>query len=393
MPTLHDVIGETGIFTDGNWILSENMDANGKYGVIQLKHVGVGEFLGRKEFNFISEKTFKSLDCTEVLPGDVLISRMADPIGRACIVPELPFPCITVVDVTIVRIDKNIADAHFVMNFCNSDTMRNQINRAVRGTTRERITRTELGQLTIPLPSLPEQQRIAAILQKADRLRRLRRYARQISDGYLQSVFLEMFGDPKKNPKEYGLVKLGDLMSFMTSGSRGWAEHYCDKGAIFLRVQNVGANRLLLDDVAYVQPPDSAESRRTRVKSGDLLISATADIGRTGVIPDNFPVAFINQHLFLIRLKYFNPVFVAGYFSTPSGKAQILQSDSEGVKSGLNFDDAKGLTIFNVPLEEQEHFASVFQRYEHLRNQQSESIRQAENLFQSLLKKAFQGEL
>jgi type I restriction enzyme S subunit len=250
-----------------------------------------------------------------------------------------------------------------------------------------------LKELVVRFPSYPEQQRIAAILQKADRLRQLRRYAHQLSDGYLQSVFLEMFGDPATNPKGYSLVKLGDLMSFMTSGSRGWAEHYCDKGALFLRVQNVGANRLLLNDVAFVNPPDSAESRRTRVKSGDLLISATADIGRTGVIPDGFPEAYINQHLFLIRLKQFNPIFVAGYFSTPNGKAQILQLDREGVKSGLNFDDAKGLTIFDVPLAKQEQFAVVYKHHEQLRNIQNESERQSEYLFQSLLQRAFQGEL
>jgi type I restriction enzyme, S subunit len=189
------------------------------------------------------------------------------------------------------------------------------------------------------------------------------------------------------------LVKLGELMSFMTSGSRGWAEHYSEKGALFLRVQNVGANSLLLDDVAYVNPPDSAESRRTRVRSGDLLISATADIGRTGVIPENFHEAYINQHLFLIRLNSFNPVFVAGYFSTPSGKAQILQLDREGVKSGLNFDDAKGLSIFNIPLAEQDSFASVHKQYGRLHYQQNESIRQVEYLYQSLLQRAFQGEL
>lgn len=240
-------------------------------------------------------------------------------------------------------------------------------------------------------PALPEQRRIAARLAQADRLRRLRRYADALGGSYLQSVFVEMFGEPDKNPKGWKSVKLGDKMTFMTSGSRGWAEYYSDRGALFLRVQNVGANRLLLDDVAFVQPPDTAESRRTRVQSGDLLISATADIGRTGVIPDNFPEAYINQHLFLIRLKDINPVFVAGYFSTPSGKAQILRLDREGVKSGLNFDDAKGLTVFNPPLVQQEHFVSIVQHYERLRVQQREAGRQAGMLFQSLLGQAFGG--
>jgi len=238
-------------------------------------------------------------------------------------------------------------------------------------------------------PSMDEQKRIASLLARADRLRQLRQTAHDLSDALLQSVFLEMFGDPQFNDKKWDLVTLGDKITFMTSGSRGWAEHYSDKGDLFLRIQNVGANQLLLDDVAFVQAPDTAESKRTRVQPGDLLISATADLGRTAVIPENFPTAYINQHLFLLRLKDLNPVYVAGYFSTPTGKAQILRLDREGVKSGLNFDDARSLTVFNPPLSLQEKFAGVVARVESLRGRMGESTRQVEGLFESLLSQSF----
>ena len=259
----------------------------------------------------------------------------------------------------------------------------------ISGANLPRLDPKLLAEYSIPLPPLPEQRRIANLLSRADSLRRLRRVGDALSASLLQSVFLERFGDPASNPKGWETVPLGEKLTFITSGSRGWAEHYTDKGDLFLRVQNVGANQLLLDDVAYVQPPDSAESRRTKVQPGDLLLSATADIGRTGVIPENFPTAYINQHLFLLRLKDLSPTFVAGYFCTPNGKAQILKLDREGVKSGLNFDDAKGLTVFNPPLPEQEQFAAVVRRVESLRARAGESERQGESLFQSLLSEAF----
>jgi type I restriction enzyme S subunit len=107
------------------------------------------------------------------------------------------------------------------------------------------------------------------------------------------------------------------------------------------------------------------------------------------VIPEGFPTAYINQHLFLLRLRDLNPVFVAGYFSTQGGKAQVLKLDREGVKSGLNFDDAKGLAVFNPPLAQQEQFAAVVGRVEGLRQQARESARQGEQLFQSLLSQSF----
>jgi type I restriction enzyme S subunit len=189
MAILKDAVGSNGVFTDGDWILSENMDINGEYGVIQLKHIGVGEFL-RKDFKFITKDKFRELKCTEVLPGDVLISRMADPIARACISPNLGFPCVTAVDVTILRVDDDVVNSSYIKHLCNSRIIKQQVDRVNRGTTRARITRTELGKLYIPLPPLPEQQRIAAFLDKADRLRRLRRYALELGDSYLQSVFL-----------------------------------------------------------------------------------------------------------------------------------------------------------------------------------------------------------
>jgi type I restriction enzyme S subunit len=262
----------------------------------------------------------------------------------------------------------------------------------ISGANLPRLDPKLLVEYEIPLPPLTEQKRIASLLARADRLRQLRHTAGDLGESLLQSVFLEMFGDPQFNDKKWDLVTLGEKITFMTSGSRGWAEHYSDKGDLFLRIQNVGANQLLLDDVAYIQAPDTPESKRTKVQPGDLLISATADLGRTAVIPENFPTAYINQHLFLLRLKDLNPVFVAGYYSTQTGKAQILRLDREGVKSGLNFDDARSLTVFNPPLSLQEEFAGVVRRVESLRGRMGESTRQVEGLFESLLAQSFGGE-
>jgi type I restriction enzyme S subunit len=264
------------------------------------------------------------------------------------------------------------------------------VTKYISGTTRAKLTKEQASKIEIPLPPLDEQRRIAARLSRADQLRRLRRYASQLGEGYLEPTFIEIFGDPETNSMGWEKVKVGEKLDFITSGSRGWAKHYSKEGELFLRVQNIGANRLLLDDVAYVQAPNNAESRRTKVKEGDLLLSATADLGRTGVIPKGFPTAYINQHLFILRLKKdMNPYFVAGYFSTKNGKAQILKLDREGVKSGLNFDDVKSLEIFYPPLAEQERFAAKVARYERLRSQQREAEKQTEMLFQSLLSQSF----
>ncbi len=263
------------------------------------------------------------------------------------------------------------------------------IREQTTGATIPHINRDSLERLALEIPPLPEQRRIAALLDKADRLRRTRRYAAQLGDTFLQTVFVRMFGDPVRNPMGWDIQTIGDLLTFITSGSRGYAKYYREEGDIFLRIENVGRGRLLLDDLVFVQPPDDAESKRISIKSGDLLVSMTADLGRSAVTPDDFPKAYINQHLGLLRLKNINPIFVSGYMTSPDGQLQFRTLDRGGVKSGLNFDDIRGYKIF-VPLSAlQEKYVRVVQQFERLRAQQREAERQAEHLFQTLLQKSF----
>ena len=397
MPTLQDVAGDTGIFTDGNWILSENMDANGKYGVIQLKHVGIGEFLGYKDFNFINEKTFNDLRCTEVVPGDVLISRMADPIGRACIVPQLPFPSVTAVDVTIVRIDKNIAEPEFIMHLCNSPSMREKIDRAVRGTTRARITRTELGELEIPLPPLPEQKRIASLLARADRLRQLRRTAHDLGESLLQSVFLEMFGDPLVNDKGWKVRTLRSVSSKFSDGPFGSdlkSEHYVSEGVRVIRLQNIGVGNLIDDDKAYITEEHFAELSKHQCLPGDVIVGTLGDPNlRAIILPPSIPQALNKADCVQIRVnpKICNNQFVCWLLNMP----QTLQLASGMIhgqtRARINMGRLAELEVPIPPLNLQEEFAGVVARVESLRGRMSEGERQVEGLFESLLAESFYG--
>ena len=319
-------------------------------------------------------------------PGMLLVTCIGD-IGR---VGVLQHPSSANQQITALKfcgdIDGNFAYYWFLLNSYKLERLASQAVVPI-------LNNARLRELNFSYPSLLEQKRLAAILAKADRLRRLRRYGLAVSDTYLQTVFLEMFGDSATNPKCWEVQNLGQHLTFLTSGSRGWAEYYANSGELFLRIQNIGKGRLLLNDIAYVQAPDSAESRRTKVQAGDLIFSITADLGRVAVIPERFPAAYINQHLALLRLKDVEPIFAAYYFTTPSGRAQVIRLDREGVKSGLNFDDIRGLEFYLPPLALQQKFAQIVQKHERLRAQQREAARQAEGLFQALLHRAFRGEL
>ncbi len=145
---------------DGDWIETKDQDIEGTVRLIQLADIGVNEFKNRSS-KFINNETFSRLNCTEILKNDILIARLPDPIGRACIFPGLSQKAITVVDVAILRINMNL-NRQFIVHALNSTTVRSQIETYGKGATRFRISTGNLKGISIPVPPLPEQHRIVA---------------------------------------------------------------------------------------------------------------------------------------------------------------------------------------------------------------------------------------
>jgi type I restriction enzyme S subunit len=137
---LHELISSDGIFCDGDWIESKDQDSNGEFRLIQLADIGDGVFLDRSS-RFVNSAKFAALRCTELLPGDVLVARMPDPLGRACLLPRLERRCITVVDVAVLRPGKLGVLGKWLMHFINAPQIREAIQRK----------RTERSELVCPV--------------------------------------------------------------------------------------------------------------------------------------------------------------------------------------------------------------------------------------------------
>ena len=157
------------IIADGDWIESKDQSDRGVR-LIQTGNIGIGQFLNKfNKAHYISEETFTRLSCCEVFPGDVLLSRLPDPIGRACIIPKLNCRMITAVDCTILRFKKEVFADLFVYYSC-LDAWQNKMVLLSGGSTRKRITRKEIENAVIALPiDEKEQITIAEILSTADK--------------------------------------------------------------------------------------------------------------------------------------------------------------------------------------------------------------------------------
>ena len=171
-------------FIDGDWIEAKDQAEDG-IRLIQTGNVGVGVFKDKGDkARYISEDTFERLNCTEVKNGDILVSRLPDPVGRACIIPEGLGKTITAVDCTIIRLADKIVPKFFIA-FTNTPDYAMQIKKVLSGTTRLRVSRTNLGKIQVPLPAIQKQIELVSIAEQADKSKFTS----------LKSQFIEMFGD------------------------------------------------------------------------------------------------------------------------------------------------------------------------------------------------------
>jgi type I restriction enzyme S subunit len=159
IPIKFSTDGKQSSFIDGDWIESNVIESEGiRY--LTTGNVGAG-FYKEQGSGFISEKTFDELNCTEVYPGDLLISRLNEPIGRTCIVPDLGYRIVVAVDNVIYRPNKQLYDERYLMFQMNCKPYADNANFIARGSTMSRISRTTLGQIKVLVPPLKEQKAIA----------------------------------------------------------------------------------------------------------------------------------------------------------------------------------------------------------------------------------------
>lgn len=164
--TIGDVIARNGIFTDGDWVESKDQDPDGDVRLIQLADVGDGKFLN-KSARYLTRSKAHQLNCTFLKTGDLLVARMPDPLGRCCIFPlDGHEQFVTVVDVCAIRPGTSLVDRRYMMYLINCPQVRTQIARLQSGSTRKRISRTNLGTIPLPLAPFKEQSRIVSKIEE-----------------------------------------------------------------------------------------------------------------------------------------------------------------------------------------------------------------------------------
>ena len=284
------------------------------------------------------------------------------------------------------KIEMNVHWLYYALNAMN-------LGQYATGAAQPGLAVSKLETLSIEIPNISEQNKIAQTLYKVEQLVNFRKQQLAKLDELVKARFVEMFGDAKLNPNNLPCCSLSEYIVFLTSGSRGWSQYFTDSGEYFITIKNVKNCKITLQDVQCVTPPDNAEAKRTRVQENDLLISITADLGRTGIVTKEIAEhgAYINQHLTCIRLKQdkLNPLYVAYYMESDAGKEQFIAKNQSAVKAGLNFNAINSLKLMVPPLSLQNEFAAFVERVDQQKQTVQQSLEKLELMKKALMQEYF----
>ena len=388
------------VFADGDWVESKDQSSDG-IRLIQTGNVGEGIFKDRIEkARYISEDTFKRLRCTEIVEGDCLISRLPYPVGRSCILPDTVEQMITAVDCTIVRFKPTQFLPEFFNLYSQSTDYLNTVAKECTGTTRSRISRSNLGLTPIPVPPLAEQQRIVTILDqafdgiataKANAEKNLQN-ARALFESHLNAVFT--------NAWEKGeLVTLSNLATDITDGDH-LPPPKSSVGVPFITIRNIAKDTRTIDfsDTFMVSRAyfDGLKPIK-KPRKGDVLYTVTGSFGIPVLLNDNREFCF-QRHIGLVRptLKT-NAAWLYYLLSSPQVLTQASDRATGTAQKTVSLKVLRSFNVPRLPLDQQtsavvkldalasetKHLGSIYQR----------KLAALDALKKSLLHQAFSGEL
>ncbi|MFT7413290.1 MAG: type I restriction enzyme S subunit [Paraglaciecola sp.] len=296
--------------------------------------------------------------------------------------------------------DTTKIDRDFLMRFLESKAQ--YIDAEGKGATVKGVTLDFLRGLEIPLPPLTEQKRIAAILDKADAIRRKRQQAIQLADDFLRAVFLDMFGDPVINPKGWKVQPIACGIASITSGWSAKGESYPCKSNEYgvLKISSVTSGKFKPQENKFIHNEDIPEGKKLVFpKKGELLFSRANTrelVAATCIVPSDHNNIFLPDKLWNVRTnKELLPEFVNYLIWQPRFK-ETLTSQATGTSgSMLNISKGKFEATDSIfpPLELQKRFKSIYWKVQELITRLDESLDECGNTFNSLSQKAFAGEL
>jgi type I restriction enzyme S subunit len=366
-------------FTDGDWIELPYITDKGVR-LIQTGNIGIGQYR-EQGYRYVSEDTFNRFDCTEVIPGDVLICRLAAPVGRACLAPDLGVRMITSVDVCILK-PRNTYEPRYVVYFLSTGAYLNWIESLSRGSTRARISRSMLGDMEFIVPPLSEQRAIAAFLDhqtaKIDALIAEQRHLIELLQerrAALISHAVTKGLDPDAPMKNSGTSWIGSIPGHWRIlqlrrvirrfvDYRGRTPEKVDDGIPLITAGNIknGSIHFGLSHQFIREEDYDNWMVRGLPEVGDVLITTEAPLGESAQVVD--PRIALAQRIILLKAhkQRITSDYLKYHFAAKSGRGELWSRATGSTAIGIKAYHLKATLVTVPPIEEQKKITAHLDR-------------------------------
>ena len=344
------------VFTDGDWIESKDQSESG-IRLVQTGNIGEGRYLEKEaRAKYISEETFYKLKCTEIFPGDILVSRLPEPVGRACIVPEKTERMITAVDCTICRPNESLISKEYLCYFMRSNAYYTRLLGNVTGTTRKRISRKNLGSVELQIPTKDEQKIVVERLDCLVKAIDSRTKELQLLDELIKARFVELFGDPRSNPFGFEKKMLKDTCKVITGNtpSRAIAEYYGDY-IEWIKTDNIVSGILNPTQAIESLSEKGMNVGRTVEKNSILMACIAGSIASIGRVCITDRTVAFNQQINAVVPEQYNILFL--YVLLQMSKDYLVEDINMALKGILSKSKLEEKEFIIPPMDLQEQFS------------------------------------
>jgi type I restriction enzyme S subunit len=367
--------------------------------VVFVRNVRPGRF-DPFDRRYVSPAKAADLAYHKVMPGDIVITKMGLPPCVAAIYPTTEEPGIVTADIIKLTPDSSKAHPGFITHYLNSPFAKAEIRRITNGVTRPKVTLADFKQISISLPPLPEQRRIAAILDKADCIRRKREEAIRLTEELLRSTFFDMFGDPATNPKKWDRQPLSFLEEpdgikcgpFGTQLSR---EEFQESGVPLWGIKHVNAH-FEMPTHDFLTDGKAEELASYSLRPGDIVMTRKGTVGNCSVYPSHLATGIMHSDLLRLRVDQGKciPDFLSFQLAVSTDvRFQLDRISSGAIMAGINVTKLRHLCVLVPPMARQRDFLRASVAITDVRHHRKTTARGMDHLCDSLVQRAFRGEL
>ena len=359
----------------------------------------VNKSISDEEMYFISPQKHGLLKKGHLKTNDVLISTRGD-LGKVALVPKRYNDSNINAQLVLLRPNPHKIDPLYLLYCFEGDRVKGQISQLQTGTALKQLPVGNLKRIKIPLPPLEEQRRIAAILDKADGVRRKRKEAIRLTEELLKSTFLEMFGYSSDESVSIGELLDKGVLLLHKDGNHGSnyprTSEFGIEGIPFLSANCFSdSGEMITDNVKFL-----SESKANKLKIGwlehsDVLLAHNATVGRVALYDGRYKQALVGTSLTIFRphREYLLPEFLFGVLRSEMFQKQLAHNMEQSTRNQVPITAQRDLKIKLAPLKKQLKFKELFHHVMNISKKYESSNQESENLFNSLLQRAFRGEL